>query len=124
MDEHYIVFKLLSGETVMSVLVSEDEDCIEVVNPILIRSAMITENTKEAMMASPLCPFSDERFYTLEKGKILFVKNLHPAFVAHYNRVVEEYEELQSGVEDLMVKETGEESTEESFYIEGNESIN
>lgn len=119
MDEHYIVFKMISGETVMSVIVSEDEDYIEVVNPILIRSALITENTKEAMMASPLCAFSDESFYTLEKQKILFIKNLHPAFIAHYNKVVKEYEELHSGVE-----ETGEESTEEGFFIEGNESIN
>lgn len=124
MDEHYIVFKMLSGETVMAVLSAEDEDYIEVLNPILIRSAMITENTKEAMMASPLCAFSDERFYTLEKQKILFVKNLHPAFIAHYNRVVEEYAELQTSVENLMGEETGEESIDNSFYIEGNESIN
>jgi hypothetical protein len=129
-NEHFIIMKLTSGEQVMAVLREEDEDYVLVESPMCIRMIPLLEANREHITAHPLCHFSDDKEYVLAKKDIMFIKNLHHAFVSHYIRIVEENERVneyaprQNRAEDLTWEE--EESLEENWvtYVDGNETIN
>jgi hypothetical protein len=93
MDKHYVVVKLVSGETVMATFEGEDEKYVKVDFPIQIKTVIIPEINKESISASPLCQFSDATSFVLEKNHIVYIKKLHPQFVKHYNNFIKSYEE-------------------------------
>lgn len=93
MNEFYIVLKLTSGEQVMSVLKEEDERHILISNPMIMKTTIDFEAGKERITAAPLCPFSDDESYVLDKKDILFIKKLHHVFVDHYKNIVKDYKD-------------------------------
>ncbi len=130
-NELYVVMKLVSGENVMAVLKSEDEDFIEVESPMCIRTIPVIETGREHITASPLCQFSeDSTSYVLDKKNLMFVKKMHHLFIPHYQKIVADHEEVGLNIEPRIRKNNKvmEESrpAEEDFLfvIEGNNTIN
>jgi CRISPR/Cas system CSM-associated protein Csm4 (group 5 of RAMP superfamily) len=134
----FVVLKLVSGEQVMAVLRSEDEMFIDIESPMCIKSVPTLETNREHITAQPLCQFTDDVNYTLDKKDVMFIKKMHYIFIPHYMRIVEEHEklaEVNASVVDrsTQVKETIQalkehlaKKEEETFrnYVEGNDTIN
>ena len=93
MDKHYVVIKLVTGETVMAMFDSEDENFIKIEYPIQIKTVVIPELQRESISASPLCQFSDATSFVLEKAHVVYIKKLHTAFISHYKNFLKSYEE-------------------------------
>jgi hypothetical protein len=91
-EEHFVVIKLVSGEQVMAILEDETEDGVDIVFPMLIRLFPIVDgaNSREHVTATPYSQFADDAHLTISKHNILFLKNLNPAMVPHYLRLVEQ----------------------------------
>lgn len=126
-NELFVVLKLVSGEQVMAVLRSEDEDFVEIESPMLIRTIPILHAQKEHITAHPLCQFTTDVNYTLDKKDVMFIKKMHHIFIEHYLRIVKEHEKLtftnadkNPNAEDL----TWEEEEDLRTFVEGNETIN
>jgi hypothetical protein len=129
-NELFVIVKLVSGEQVMAVLRSEDESFIEIESPMCIRTIPILETQKEHITAHPLCQFSDDVKYVLDKKDVMFVKKMHHIFIPHYLRIVEEHEKLTEvneeksapRAEDLYWEE--EQEIDLRNFVEGNDTIN
>lgn len=129
-NELFVVLKLVSGEQVMAVLRSEDEMFIEVESPMCIRTIPVLATNREHITAHPLCQFTDDVNYVLDKKDVMYIKKMHHVFIPHYLRIVEEHEKLglldtneRRKAEDLTLEE---EPIEENFttFVEGNDTIN
>ncbi len=126
-NEMFVILKLVSGEQVMAVLRSEDEDYIEVESPMCIRTFPIIETGKEHITAHPLCQFTDEINYVLDKKDVMFIKKMHHIFISHYLRIVKEHEELADANEERSPNADDliwEDEEEILNFVEGNETIN
>jgi len=153
MNENFVVVKFVSGEQVMATLTNEDADTIELHYPMVIKMIPFVQDDQahEHVTAAPLCQFSDDNSYIIEKAKILFVKKLHEVLVPHYNRIVDEHEntvlvrsnktghisrmkeeltveDIQKRI-DMLERMTGvertteEEEEEKGYYVEGNNTV-
>ena len=91
-SDFYIVMKLCSGEQVMAILRQEDEEHILVEHPIVMRPIVDFEAGKEKVTAAPLCPFTSDDEFVLDKKNVLYIKKLHHIFIDHYRSIVKEYE--------------------------------
>jgi hypothetical protein len=129
-NELFVVLKLVSGEQVMAVLRSEDEMFVEIESPMCIRTIPILATHKEHITAHPLCQFTDDVNYVLDKKDVMFIKKMHHVFIPHYLRIVEEHEKL--GIIDTSGRKSADdlywedETEEENFttFVEGNDTIN
>jgi hypothetical protein len=129
-NELFVILKLVSGEQVMAVLRSEDEMFVEIESPMCIRTFPILETGKEHITAHPLCQFTDDVNYVLDKKDVMYVKKMHHIFIPHYLRIVKEHEELTEvneqksapRAEDLYWEE--EEEIDVRNFVEGNDTIN
>ena len=129
-NELFVVLKLVSGEQVMAVLRSEDEMFVELEAPMCIRTIPVVATNKEHITAHPLCQFTDDVNYILDKKDVMFIKKMHHVFIPHYLRIVEEHEKL--GLLNTNERQTAEdlywedETEEEDFttFVEGNDTIN
>lgn len=91
LSELYVIVKLVSGEQCFAVLDDEDANFVTLINPMLIKTTIDFAIGKEHVTAVPLCQFSDDKSYLIEKKNILFIKKLHETFIPHYNRIVAEH---------------------------------
>ena len=153
MNENVVVVKLVSGEQVMATLTNEDADTIQLHYPMVIKMIPFIQDDQahEHVTAAPLCQFSDDNNYVIEKAKILFVKKLHEVLIPHYNRIVDEHENTilvrsdktghisrmkeELTVEDIqkridmlermagVERDTEEEVEETRYYVEGNDTV-
>jgi hypothetical protein len=89
-EEHFILVKLISGEQVMAILEQETGTDIDIVFPLLIRlfPQFDGNGSREHVTATPFSHFADDAHLTINKNSIIFVKNLNPAMVPHYLRLV------------------------------------
>ena len=130
-NELYVVMKLVSGENVLAVLKSEDENFVEVESPMCIRTIPVIETGREHITASPLCQFAENNSsYVLDKRNLMFVKKMHHLFIPHYQKIVADHEEVDFNIEPRMRKNNKvmeeKRPAEEDFLfvIEGNDTIN
>lgn len=115
-NDFYVVLKLTSGEQILAALSSEDEDYIMLEHPMIMRSYADHEHGKERITAVPLCSFSDEQSFVINKAQVLFIKKLHHLFIPQYRKIVSEYEESSLFVPEDS--ETGEALLWEDEYPE------
>lgn len=94
MSEYYVVVKFTSGEQCFAVLEEEDTQYVQLLNPMLIKTTVDFSVGKEHITAVPLCQFSEDKTYLIEKKNVMFIKRMHTIFVPHYNRIVEEHNEV------------------------------
>lgn len=150
-SEFYVVLKLVSGEQVMAVLRQEDSDALLLEYPMCIRTVPIIEANRESVMAVPLCQFSDDRTFVIDKKNVMFCKKLHHVFIPHYRKIVAEHEKQTFIAKDskreelywddqdemtaeealkriemleaLLEKEPEKKEDEYTYFVDGNESI-
>ena len=89
-----VIVKLVSGENVMAVLQDEDEQYVELLHPMSIRTMPVSPS-KETVVAAPLCQYSDDATYLIDKKNVLFIKKLSQYLIPHYHNMVEEFGEPQ-----------------------------
>lgn len=95
-NDMYVVIKFNSGEQVMAVLEEEDNEYVQLLSPMIIKSIPVLSEGREHITAHPFCQFTDEKTFLIEKKNILFVKRLKQIMIPHYQRIVEEHEENTS----------------------------
>lgn len=91
MSTLYVILKLTSGEQVMSILKEEDEDYILLEDPMCIKTIPVIESGKEHITAAPLCHFTADREFVINKQNVLFVKKMHHLFIPHYLKIVDDH---------------------------------
>ena len=89
-----VIVKLVSGENVMAVLQDEDEQYVELLYPMSIRTLPVS-TSKETVVAAPLCQYSDDDTYLIDKKNVLFIKKLSHYLIPHYHNMVHEFGEPQ-----------------------------
>lgn len=88
----YVVIKLTSGEQVMAILEEEDDNFIQLVHPMTIRTIPIVGQGREHITAHPFCQFTDDKLFLIEKKNVIFIKRLHEMMIPHYKRIVAEHD--------------------------------
>lgn len=91
MSALYVILKLTSGEQVMSILKEEDDEYILLEDPMCIKTIPVLESGKEHITAAPLCHFTADREFVINKRNVLFVKKMHHLFIPHYIRIVDDH---------------------------------
>ena len=104
-SEYYVIIKLISGEQLMAVLEAEDALYVKLLSPMNIRTVVDTSLGKEQITAVPLCAFTSDKNFLIEKKNVLFIKRLDPIFISHYQRIVEESERVLFSAKDKQVRE-------------------
>jgi hypothetical protein len=128
-NDFYVVLKLTSGEQVLAALSSEDEDYIMLEHPMVMTAIPDFDNGKERITAAPLCSFTDEQSFVINKAQVLFIKKLHHLFIPQYRKIVSEYEKSSlfvpaDSVDGEALHWDAEEETEdpEFIFVEGNDT--
>ncbi len=139
--EVFVVVKFTSGEQVLSALQEEDEIYVELLHPMVVKTTPNFATGREHVTATPLCQFSRDDSYLIEKKNVMFIKAMHSAFVPHYMRIVEEHNDVSLAQEpddetkkkiqqlvevfgDALEEETQpEEGDGEGIYVEGNDTV-
>lgn len=93
-NEMFVVVRLTTGEQMMCALEQEDDTYIELLHPMVIRTVPNFQTGKEHITAAPLCVFSDDHSFVIDKKNVVFIKPLSDNFVPHYMRIVREHEEV------------------------------
>jgi hypothetical protein len=138
--EVFVVVKFTSGEQVLSALQEEDDNYVELLHPMVVKTIPNIATGKEHVTAAPFCQFTRDDSYLIEKKNVMFIKAMHSAFVPHYMRIVEEHndislaqepdEETKKKIEqlveifgDALEDETQpDEGDGEGIYVEGNDT--
>ena len=92
-NELYVIVKFTSGEQCMAVLEQEDLVYVQLLYPMIIKTTIDFAVGKEHITSTPLCQFSDEKTFLIDKRNILFIKKMHSVFIPHYQRIVKEHNE-------------------------------
>lgn len=93
-NEVFVVVRLTTGEQMMCALEQEDDTYIELLHPMVVRTIPNLHTGKEHITASPLCVFSNDKTYVLDKKNVMYIKPLSEMFIPHYMRIVQEHEEV------------------------------
>ena len=91
MSEDCVVFKLVTGETLIATLLNETEDGIVVLNPLQVKMIPIDygdDGYGEQAITNRFCPFTDEKDFTFDLKNIVYYKPLNPKMIDHYNKLV------------------------------------
>lgn len=90
-NDFFVAVKLGSGEHVLAILVDEDVDTVHLKYPMVIKiSPQILEGRAvEHMTAAPLCPFSADPNYFIERHHLMYLKEMHQAMIEKYVALLE-----------------------------------
>jgi hypothetical protein len=149
-NESFVVIKLNTGEQLLGVLEQEDEDFIQILDPMLIKTIPVLSEGREHVTAHPYCQFTGDNVYDIEKRNVIFMKPMLASMIPHYLRIVKDHEDspamktnkraedLDWGDEEKITREeairriqmlediTGisvkEEEEDTRWYIEGNDT--
>jgi hypothetical protein len=133
MIEHdYVTIKLINGDTVICVLISDEEDSMTIMYPICMKPVRVeVENkAKEVMVGSPWCSFTDDPIFEIYKQDVIIIKPLNQSTIEYYKNMVdmtqfeEDYEEQLSETYDNLQIEYINELPEEFFFVPGNKTVN
>jgi hypothetical protein len=87
-NEYYVVIKLNTGEQIMGVLETEDENIFQIVDPMIIRTIPVISEGREHITAHPYCQFTDDNVFDIDKKNVIFIKPLKEIMIPHYKRIV------------------------------------
>jgi hypothetical protein len=137
--EVFVVVKFTSGEQVLSALQEEDDNYVELLHPMVVKTIPNIATGREHVTAAPFCQFTRDESYLIEKKNVMFIKAMHSTFVPHYMRIVEEHSEISLASEpdeetkkkieqlveifgDALDDETEPEEDFEGIFVEGNDT--
>lgn len=89
-----IVVKLCTGEQLLAVLSEDEETFLELKYPLEVKSVPVIDedgSMSSSTVLTPWCPYSDDRYYRIDKKNFLFNKKVHPVFVQQYVNLVDYY---------------------------------
>lgn len=92
-NEVFVVVRLNTGEQMMCALEQEDDIYIELLHPMVVRTIPNIHTGKEHITAAPLCIFSNDKSFVIDKKNVTFIKRLGDEFIPHYMRIVKEHEQ-------------------------------
>jgi hypothetical protein len=92
-NEFFVVVRLTTGEQILCALTAEDDNYVEILHPMIVRSIQNFETGKEHITVAPFCVYSQERNFIFDKKNVVFIKKLSQTFVPHYINTVREHEE-------------------------------
>lgn len=127
MIEHsYMTMKLVNGDTIICVMVSDDDDCFTVLYPIQMKSTRveINEQSKEVMAGSPWCSFTDDYVYRIYKQDVIMLKPLNESTITYYKKMIDLSEVDQGVFEEEESEEELDNIPDNAIVVKGNNTIN
>lgn len=93
-NDYFVAVKLGSGEHVLAILVDEDVDTVHLRYPMVIKISpqILDGRAVEHMTAAPLCPFSADPNYFIERHHLMYLKEMHQAMIEKYVALLESTE--------------------------------
>jgi len=95
MPNNYVVMRLATGEDIISLVGDEDDKGFLLLHPMNVQSDTDMEHHVEQYYAQPLCPFSDENTYFMNKKYIVFIKPLSKYLIPFYHDMVKKFSESE-----------------------------
>ena len=95
MDKKYVAVKLSSGEDVLAYLHAEDPNGVLLLHPMQICHETDQLDHIENYWAQPLCPFSEENTFFVEKHHLVYIKDMSKYLIPHYHLMVKQFSESQ-----------------------------
>ena len=102
MQHDYITLKLTNGDTLITVLIDEDDNRFVVMYPIQMKTVSISINgtSKETMAGTPWCSFTDHKVFQIWKSDVIMIKPLNDSTIDYYKRLVD-LSEIEDELEDI-----------------------
>lgn len=102
MMHDYVVMKLINGETIICVVVVEDDDYYTIMFPVQMKPTKLDNGSKkEVQVGVPWLPYTDDKIIEINKHDILLVKPLNPTTIAYYKNLVD-MNEVEEEVEVII----------------------
>lgn len=95
MDRKYVAMKLQTGEEILALLHDEDPNGVLILHPMMVQHETDEEHAIEHYWAQPLCPFTDDHSFFIEKKNVVYIKTLSPYLIKHYHAMVERFGESE-----------------------------
>jgi len=109
----YVVLKLCTGEQLFGEVLNETLDGISISDPIQVKSIPMMDNNEyvEQIISNRFCAFTKDRHFTFNYKDIIYCKDLNPAIVKYYKKLVLAFGEETSQMESFY-KEASQEEVE------------
>jgi hypothetical protein len=120
-EEYFVILKLTSGEQVMSALQDEDEQFVQLLHPMVVRTIPNFQTGREQVTVAPLCAFSSDEEYIIDKRNVMYIKELSETYVSHYINVVKEHSQVKFTPRE-SIEHDSEEEDEPFNFVEGNDT--
>ena len=124
MIEHeYVTIKLVNGDNIIAVMISEEDDYFILMFPIQMKLVRvdIKDGKKEVLAGTPWVPYTDEKVFNIFKQDIITINPLNESTIEYYKNLVD-----VSIVTQLDIQETEsiDDLSHKSFFIVGNNTSN
>lgn len=118
----YTSLKLISGDTILCIIILEDDDHFNILYPIQMKPTIV--DGKEVLTGQPYCPYTDEVMFTVFKQDIIVMNEMNESTIAYYKRLVDMTELVENVEEDsesevIIINELPENYT----FVHGNNTI-
>ena len=134
MNDDYVYLKLITGEQLMAIKISETESEMSIQYPMSIKIHTITSSSSkisEHVTAGPYTVFSEDNIFLLKKEFIMLNARLANDLIPHYMHLVKTHEEVDlrgddpwdTSTEDEQYYGEETEDTLESILLEGNRTV-
>lgn len=106
------MIKLISGETIMAEIVSENDFDIKINNPIAV---MIKMRHAPVLMSHVWMPFDDfDNFYDIRHEHVVTHKKVDEDMVLYYNNCIDTIHDNMTSTETFLLSDNEESSSEEA----------
>ena len=97
----YVVIKLCTGDQLMATVMNETLDGNTVLDPIQIKTIPMMDEGEyvEQVVSNSFCQFTKDREFTFNFKDIIYCKQLNPAIVKYYKKLVLAFGEEKSQTE-------------------------
>lgn len=91
--DRYVVIKLISGEEILTQLISEDDHDIRCMFPMIVKhvSRSIHGQVMESIVLGAWTHFSASDEYTFTKQHVLFIQDMDPRYIDEYHKSVDDF---------------------------------
>lgn len=113
MKHDYVVLKLINGDTIIAILIMEEDEQFTVMFPIHMKPTFSDNLKKEVLVGTPWNPHSSEKCFHIFKSDIMTMSPMNNQTISYYKSLVEISED------DIPILNL----PENSFFMEGNSTI-
>lgn len=94
-NNKYVAMKLSTGEDIIGVIYDEDSEGYLLLHPMHVQTETDLDHHVEQYYAQPLCPFSEENQYFVNKRYVMYVKPLSKYLIPFYHDMVQKFSESE-----------------------------